>query len=123
MTWNDQPDRGEEAKERGAAALSAAHRLEHPGHPAPEWSPPPDGAGSDQGPGDQRHRQQAGPPAPARSPGGREVRRWGQPALTEPALTEPSERAGRLRFRRSAGSAPRAPSYRMMAPFQAGGDC
>ncbi len=24
MTWNDQPDRGEEAKDRGAAALSAA---------------------------------------------------------------------------------------------------
>ena len=26
MTWNDQPDRGEEAKDRGAAALSAASK-------------------------------------------------------------------------------------------------
>jgi ElaB/YqjD/DUF883 family membrane-anchored ribosome-binding protein len=26
MTWNDQPDRSEEAKERGAAALSAASK-------------------------------------------------------------------------------------------------
>ena len=26
MSWNDQPDRGEEAKERGAAALSAASK-------------------------------------------------------------------------------------------------
>ena len=26
MTWNDQPDRGEEAQDRGAAALSAASK-------------------------------------------------------------------------------------------------
>jgi len=29
MTWNDQPDRGEEAQDRAAAALSAASKTAH----------------------------------------------------------------------------------------------